>query len=132
MKVCENGVCRDMTDEELAAMQEQELAAETHIEELTEEKKLSLFLASIPTEATPTVEPKVGYKWQAVYSGTAGFAWELVEDPNALGTQANPLVWLPGASVKMGYHYTSGGKTYLALDDGTPASITDEAFFAEI
>ena len=132
MIICEDGVCRDMTDEELAAMQEQELAAETHIEELTEEKKLSLFLASIPTEATPTVEPKVGYKWQAVYSGAAGFAWELVEDPDALGTQANPLVWLPGAAVKAGYHYTSGGKVYVALDDGTPASITDEAFFAEI
>ena len=131
MIICEDGVCRDMTDEEVAEVQAQQME-NAQPEELTEEKKLSLFLASIPTEATPSVEPKVGYKWQAVYSGTAGFAWELVEDPDALGTQANPLVWLPGASVKMGYHYTSGGKTYLALDDGTPSAITDEAFFAEI
>ena len=132
MRICENGVYRDMTDEETAAMQAQILKTETHIEKLTDEKKLRLFLDSIPTADTPSVEPKVGYKWKPVYSGTAGFAWELVEDPDALGTMNNPLVWLPGASVKMGYHYTSGGKTYLALDDGTPSAITDEAFFAEI
>ena len=131
MRICENGIYRDATDEEIAEMQARELE-NTGVAELSDEDKLHLFLQSIPTEATPTVEPKVGYKWQAVYSGTAGFAWELVEDPDALGTQANPLVWLPGASVKMGYHYTSGGKTYLALDDGTPSAITDEAFFAEI
>lgn len=131
MRICENGIYRDATDEEIAEMQARELE-NTGVNELSDEDKLHLFLASIPTEATPTVEPKVGYKWQAVYSGTAGFAWELVEDPNALGTMNNPLVWLPGASVKMGYHYTSGGKTYLALDDGTPTGITDEAYFAEI
>ena len=131
MRICENGIYRDATDEEIAEMQARELE-NSGVAELSDEDKLHLFLASIPTEATPTVEPKVGYKWQAVYSGAAGFAWELVEDPNALGTQANPLVWLPGASVKAGYHYTSGGKTYVALDDGTPSAITDEAFFAEI
>lgn len=132
MKICENGIIRDMTDEEAAEVQAMELEQTQTVEELTDEKKLSLFLASIPTEATPTVEPKVGYKWQPMYSSTAGFAWELVEDPDALGTMNNPLVWLPGASVKMGYHYTSGGKTYVALDDGTPTGIDDEAFFAEI
>ena len=131
MRICENGVYRDATDEEIAEMQAREME-NTGVAELSDEDKLHLFLQSIPTEATPTVEPKVGYKWQAVYSGTAGFAWELVEDPNALGTQANPLVWLPGAAVKAGYHYTSGGKAYVALDDGTPSAITDEAFFAEI
>ena len=131
MRICENGVYRDATDEEIAEMQARELE-NSGVAELSDEDKLHLFLQSIPTADTPTVEPKVGYKWQAVYSGTAGFAWELVEDPNALGTQANPLVWLPGASVKAGYHYTSGGKVYVALDDGTPSAITDEAFFAEI
>ena len=131
MRICENGVYRDATDEEIAEMQARELE-NSGVAELSDEDKLHLFLQSIPTEATPTVEPKVGYKWQAVYSGTAGFAWELVEDPNALGTMNNPLVWLPGAAVKAGYHYTSGGKVYVALDDGTPSAITDEAFFAEI
>ena len=131
MRICENGVYRDATDEEIAEMQARELE-NSGVAELSDEDKLHLFLQSIPTADTPTVEPKVGYKWQAVYSGTAGFAWELVEDPNALGTQANPLVWLPGASVKAGYHYTSGGKVYVALDDGTPTGIDDEAYFAEI
>ena len=131
MRICENGVYRDATDEEIAEMQARELE-NSGVAELSDEDKLHLFLQSIPTADTPTVEPKVGYKWQAVYSGTAGFAWELVEDPNALGTQANPLVWLPGAAVKAGYHYTSGGKTYVALDDGTPTGIDDEAYFAEI
>lgn len=131
MKVYETGAIRDMTAEEIAEIQAQEMA-ETHIEELTDEKKLSLFLASIPTQDKPTMEPKVGYKWQPMYSSTAGFAWELVEDPNALGTQKNPLQWISGMSVKMGYHYTVDGKIYLALEDGTPEAITDETYFAEL
>ena len=61
MRICENGVYRDATDEEIAEMQARELE-NTGVAELTDEDKLHLFLASIPTEATPTVEPKVGYK----------------------------------------------------------------------
>ena len=131
MKICKNGIIRDMTAAEIAEVQAMDLE-NTQPEELTDEKKLSLFLASIPTQDTPTMEPKVGYKWQPMYSSTAGFVWELVEDPNAMGTQKNPLQWISGMSVKMGYHYTVDGKIYLALEDGTPEAITDETYFAEL
>lgn len=132
MKVCENGIYREMTAEEIAKMQEISMAAETTIEPLTNEKKLKLMLATIPEAPMPTVEPKVGYKWQPMYTASAGFAWELVENPTALGTMENPLYWLPGKAVKMGYHYTDGATTYVALADGVPSGFDDATYFAEV
>lgn len=132
MKVCENGIYREMTAAEIAAMQETSMAAELIIEPLTDAKKLELMLATIPEEPMPTVEPKVGYKWQPMYTSSAGFAWELVEDPNAIGTMKNPLYWLPGKSVKMGYHYTNGTTIYVALENGVPSGFDDATYFAEV
>lgn len=132
MKIYENGVIREMTTAEIAAMQESSMAAESIIEPLTSEKKLELMLATIPEEPMPTVEPKVGYRWQPMYTASAGFAWELVKDPNALGTMRNPLYWLPGKAVKMGYHYTDGVTTYVALADGVPSGFDDATYFAEV
>lgn len=130
--ICVNGMVRNLTAEEIAAMQEAELEAERNIEPLTEQEKLTLMLESIPTQDTPNVEPKVGYKWKPMYTASAGFAWELVEDPNALGTMSNPLYWLTGKAVRMGYHYTDGTKVYVALDNGVPTGFDDETFFVEI
>lgn len=132
MKICENGVIRDMTAAEIAELQESSMAAESTIEPLTDVKKLELLLATIPEEPMPTVEPKVGYRWQPMYTPSSGFAWELVEDPAALGTMANPLYWMPGKSVKMGYHYTDGTTKYVALADGVPTGFDDEMYFAEV
>lgn len=132
MKICENGIVREMTAEEIAEMQEMEMAAESIIEPLTDAKKLELMLATIPEAPMPTAEPKVGYKWQPMYASSAGFAWELVEDPNALGTMENPLYWLPGKAVKMGYHYTDGATKYVALADGVPDGFDDATYFAEV
>lgn len=132
MKICENGVIRDMTVAEIAAIQESSMAAESTIEPLTDAKKLELMLAAIPETPMPTVEPKVGYKWQPMYTPSSGFAWELIEDPAALGTMANPLYWLPGKAVKMGYHYTDGTTKYVALADGVPTGFDDETYLAEI
>ena len=132
MKKCENGVIREMTAAEIAAMQEASMAAESTIEPLTDAKKLELMLAAIPEAPMPTVEPKVGYKWQPMYTPSSGFAWELVEDPTALGTMANPLYWLPGKAVKMGYHYTDGTSKYVALADGVPTGFDDETYFAGV
>ena len=132
MKIYENGVIREMTAEEIAAMQEASMAAESTIEPLTDAKKLALMLATIPEAPMPTVEPKVGYKWQPMYSSTAGFAWELVENPAALGTMKNPLYWLPGKAVKMGYHYTDGTMIYVALEDGVPGGFDDATYFTEV
>lgn len=132
MKICENGVIREMTAAEIAAMQESSMAAESTIEPLTNEKKLELMLAAIPEAPMPTLEPKVGYKWQPMYTPSSGFAWELVEDPTAFGTIKNPLYWLPGKSVKMGYHYTDGTTIYVALEDGVPSGFDDATYFAEV
>lgn len=132
MKICENGVIREMTAAEIAAMQEASMTAESTIEPLTEAKKLELILATIPEAPMPTVEPKVGYKWQPMYTPSSGFAWELVEDPTALGTMKNPLYWLPGKSVKMGCHYTDGTTIYVALENGVPSGFDDATYFAEV
>ena len=35
--------------------------------------------------------PKIGFKWKLIYRGIAGFAWELVPNPDAVGTVAKPL-----------------------------------------
>lgn len=132
MKIYENGVIRELTAEEIAAMQESSMTAESTIEPLTDAKKLALMLATIPEAPMPTVEPKIGYKWQPMYTPSSGFAWELVEDPNALGTMKNPLYWLPGKSVKMGYHYTDGATIYVALENGVPSGFNDATYFAEV
>lgn len=132
MKICENGIIRELTAEEIAAMQEASMAAESTIEPLSDAKKLELMLATIPEAPMPTVEPKVGYRWKPMYTPSSGFAWELVEDPNALGTMKNPLYWLPGKSVKMGYHYTDGTTIYVALENGVPSGFDDATYFAEV
>lgn len=131
MKICENGVVREMTAAEIAAIQAAQMESDVP-EELTNEKKLELMLASIPEEPKPSVAPKVGYKWQPMYTSSAGFAWELVEDPTALGTMKNPLYWLSGKAVKMGYYYTDGTTTYVALADGVPSGFKDATYFAEV
>lgn len=61
MKICENGIYRDMTPGEIAEMQQNQ--PDTVPEELTTEKKLELMLAAIPEEPMPDSEPKLGYKW---------------------------------------------------------------------
>lgn len=132
MKIYENGTIRDMTAEEIAAMQDEQLKMERITEPLTDSEKIALMLAAIPEEPVPTMEPKVGYKWQPVYSSSAGFAWELVEDTDALGTLANPLRWVAGHEVRAGYHYTDGTRLYVALEDGVPTGIEDETYFAEV
>lgn len=131
MKICENGVIREMTAAEIAAMQAAQMEADVP-DELTNGKKLELMLASIPEEPKPSIEPKVGYKWQPMYTATAGFAWELVENPNALGTMANPLYWIADMAVKSGYHYTDGVTKYVALADGVPSGFADATYFAEV
>lgn len=131
MKISENGIICEMTAAEIAAMQAAQQEADVP-EELTNEKKLELLLATIPEAPMPTAEPKVGYKWQPMYTASAGFAWELVEDPNALGTMKNPLYWIADMAVKAGYHYTDGATKYVALADGVPNGFDDATYFAEV
>lgn len=131
MKICENGVIRKMTAEEIAKMQQSQ--PDTMPEELTVEKKLELMLAAIPEEPMPDSEPKLGYKWQPMYTPSSGFAWELVQDPTALGTRENPRYWLAGMAVRLGHYYTTDGVALrMAIDEGIPASWDDAAYFEEV
>ena len=131
MIVCENGVIREMTPTEIAEMQQSQ--PDTMPDELTTEKKLELMLAAIPEEPMPDSEPKLGYKWQPMYTASSGFAWELVEDPTALGTQKNPRYWVQGMAVKLGHWYTVDGTALkMAVDEGTPESWEDARYFEEV
>lgn len=107
--------------------QQAEIEASTIV--LDDATKLSLMLAEIPTEAKPTMPPKLGYKWVPTYSGTAGFAWELQEDPNAYGTHDRSLYWVDGMTVCTGYYYTDGDKLYMALQDGAAPALDDTEWF---
>lgn len=130
MKICENGIYRDMTPEEIAEMQQNQ--PETAAESLTNDKKLELMLAAIPEEPMPDSEPKLGYKWQPIYTPSSGFAWELVEDPTALGTQNNPRYWVIGLAVRLGHYYTTDGVTLkMAVNEGVPESWDDATYFEE-
>lgn len=130
MKICINGVIRDMTPEEIAEMQQNQ--PETAAELLTNDKKLELMLAAIPEDPMPDSEPKLGYKWQPIYMPSSGFAWELVEDPTALGTQNNPRYWVIGLAVRLGHYYTTDGVTLkMAVNEGVPESWDDAAYFEE-
>lgn len=129
MRIFENGIVREMTSKEIAEMQQNQ--PDTVTEELTNDRKLELMLAAIPEEPMPDSEPKLGYKWQPMYTPSSGFAWELVEDPTALGTRQNPWYWVDGMEVKMGHHYTSNGTAvYIALEDGVPPAWADPDWFA--
>lgn len=130
MRICENGIYRDMTAEEVAKMQQSQLGT---VLELTKDKKIELMLAAIPEEPMPDSEPKLGYKWQPMYTPSSGFAWELVEDPMALGTRQNSWYWVEGMAVKTGHHYTSNGAAvYIALEDGVPPAWADLDWFMEV
>ena len=132
MKICINGVVRDMTPDEVTAYQEATIATQQQIPTAGLEDKMRVYIESIPAADTPTVPPKIGFKWKLVYRGTEGFAWELVPDPDAVGTVAKPFEWFAGIRVAAGYHYTNGVDVALAVADGVPATFEDERFFVKL
>ena len=132
MKIFDNGIVRDMTSDEVTAYQAEAITAQQQIPTAGLEDKMRVYIKSIPTAETPTVPPKVGFKWELIYSGSAGFAWELVPDPDAVGTVARPFEWFTGIHVVMGYHYTDGVNIVLAVADGIPSSFNDEAFLVKL
>lgn len=132
MKKCVNGQIIDMTPDEVTAYQADAITAQQQIQTAGFEDKIRAYIESRPTAETPTVPPKVGFKWELIYSGTAGFAWELVPDPDAVGTVAKPFEWFAGIRVAMGYHYTNGVDVALAVADGIPATFGDERFLVKL
>lgn len=132
MKICINGLVRDMTPDEVTAYQEAIITTQQQIPTAGLEDKMRVYIESIPTADTPTAPPKIGFKWKLIYRGIAGFAWELVPDPDAVGTASKPFEWFAGIRVVMGYYYTNGVDIALAVSDGIPASFDDEAFLVKL
>ena len=132
MKKCVNGQIIDMTPDEVTAYQEAAITTQQQIQTSGFGDKLRAYIESIPTAHIPTVPPKIGFKWKLIHRGIAGFAWELVPDPDAVGTVAKPFEWFAGIRVAMGYHYTNGVDVALAVADGIPVSFDDEAFLVTI
>ena len=121
-----------MTPDEVMAYQEATIETQHQIHTAGFEDKMRVSIESIPTIHTPTVPPKIGFKWKLVYRGIAGFAWELVPDPDAVGTVTKPFEWFAGIRVVKGYHYTNGVDIALAVADGIPATFEDERFFVKL
>ena len=121
-----------MTPDEVTAYQAEAIATQQQIPTAWLEDKMRVYIASIPTADTPTVPPKIGFKWKLVYRGIAGFAWELVPDPDAIGTATKPFEWFAGIRVVKGYHYTNGVDVALAVANGIPATFDDERFLVKI
>lgn len=132
MKKCVNGQIIDMTPDEVTAYQEAAITTQQQIHTAGFGDKLRVYIESIPTAHIPTVPPKIGFKWKLIHRGLAGFAWELVPNPDAVGTVAKPFEWFAGVSVVMGYHYTNGVDIALAVANGIPATFDDERFLVKI
>ena len=132
MKKCVNGQIIDMTPDEVTAYQEATITTQQQIPTAGFEDKMRVYIESIPTADTPTVPPKIGFKWKLIYRGIAGFAWELVPDPDAVGTVAKPFEWFAGIRVTVGYHYTNGVDVALAVASGVPATFEDERFLVKL
>lgn len=132
MKKCVNGEIIDMTPDEVMAYQEATIETQHQIHTAGFEDKMHVYIESIPTIHTPTVPPKIGFKWKLIYRGIAGFAWELVPDPDAVGTVTKPFEWFAGIRVVKGYHYTNGVDVALAVANGIPATFDDERFLVKI
>lgn len=127
-----NGQIVDMTPDEVTAYQEATITTQQQIPTAGLEDKMRVYIESIPTADTPTVPPKIGFKWKLIYRGIAGFAWELVPDPDAVGTASKPFEWFAGIRVVMGYHYTNGVDIALAVTDGIPSSFDDDRFLVKL
>lgn len=121
-----------MTPDEVTTYQEEIITTQQQIPTAGLEDKMRVYIESIPTENTPIVPPKIGFKWKLIYRGIAGFAWEIVPDPDAVGTVAKPFEWIAGISVVTGYHYTDGVNIALAVTDGIPSSFDDDRFLVKL
>lgn len=132
MKKYVNGQIIDMTPDEVTAYQEAAITTQQQIPTAGFEDKMRVYIESIPTADTPTVPPKIGFKWKLIYRGIAGFAWELVPDPDAVGTVAKPFEWFAGISVVTGYHYTDSVNIAIAVTDGIPSSFDDDRFLVKL
>lgn len=126
---------RELTCEEIAQQQKEEIDHITNAE-LSFEDKMALFVNSIPVEypqersansgMSDKLPFKLGYKWEPKYNGTA-IIWELVEDPNAIGLESNPIIFAEGMPLLPNAFYLHEDKKYVYVGITGTATTWDEA-----
>lgn len=117
------------TDEDLKTANKRVAALEAMLTPETGEK-VNAFIDAIETPEKPDLPDKPGFKWALKYAwGDSGFTWEMVDDPDAQGTQDNPIQWTPGMTVRANYWYSHEGQLYVCIQSGAPAEITDSNYF---
>ena len=95
--------------------------------------KLQAFLDSAELPPKPELPPKIGYMWKPIYNQEGhAFSWEAVPDPNAQGTQDNPIPWKSGMAVIVNAWYIYEGETYVCICDGNPTDINDKNYFEQM
>ena len=93
-------------------------------------EKLRALASALTVPPKPELPPKLGYKWALAYTwGESGYQWEMVYDPEAVGTAKRPISFAPGMAVNQGWFYTDGIDTYVCILTGTPEKITDTTYF---
>ena len=93
-------------------------------------QKLQAILDAVEMPPEPELPPKIGYKWQLIYNHADNtLVYEAVPDPDAQGTQDNPIPWEPGMTVTAYVWYTHDGKIYVCVCDGNPTDISDKDYF---
>ena len=144
MRIYDNGVYRDATEEELEQAEKDRQAYEEWERNrvLSTQEKLEMFADMIKEESKPvedgvTLPPKEGYIWQrkmTMANDVPLISWELVEDPTYTkiydGTDyTRPITYKPGMSVTKGLWYTDGSSIWECLKDGTPTDFSDKEYF---
>ena len=69
---------------------------------------------------------KIGFDWHNYYVGDKLVKSEYVEQDNPVGTANNPFIWSPGVRLILNGYYTYNGRSYVAIAEGSPETITEE------
>lgn len=116
-----NGVTRDMTPEEIAEMQKMELEELGNVQPTTIEEKVRMLAEQIEEvlpegtkqardmNGTVQLPFKVGYRWKKKLVGTQ-IIYESVPDPDAIGTQNNPIIYTEDCPLIDNAWYMKDGK----------------------
>lgn len=119
----------ETTIDELIALQKHQIDSDNSYK-LSPNDKLAILVNSIetilPEGATGGKLPfKLGYKWVPHYDGSA-IVWELVEDPNAIGLESNPIVFAEGMPLLPNAFYLHEDKKYVYVGLNGTATTWDE------
>lgn len=116
-------VYRDQTPEEQIEMQtmqletlnRQEITVDDYLEVLKRQVEVTTPTRAVQKEGVIDLPFKAGYRWDKVISAT-GISFELVPDPNALGSADNPIVWHENVEMISGAYYLVEGVRHVNMD----------------